>query len=273
MLLGPEERDRIEGFAAAEHVARRRLALALGDDEMLDADRFAAVRIRPARDVAGREHMPGAGLEELVDQHAAVDGEAGLFGQRDRRTDADADDDEVGVDAVPLSSVTPCSSIETAVRPRWKVTPCCSWTERMNDPSSGPSTRAIGIASGPTTCTSRPRARSDEATSRPMKLAPMITALRGRFGLCDQRAAVGERAQIMNMAEVRAGNVEPDRLGAGRKQKRAVAHAGAVRELDLPLAGVDPRHARVQAHIDLVLPIEVRRTCSRVQSSDALPAR
>ena len=78
----------------------------------------------------------------------------------------------------PLSSVTACSSIETAVRPRWKLTPCSSWTERMNDPSSGPSTRAIGIASGPMTWISRPRALSDEATSRPMKLAPMITALR-----------------------------------------------------------------------------------------------
>src|SRR6185436_3984960 len=31
VLLGPEEGDRIEGFAAAEHVARGGLALALGD--------------------------------------------------------------------------------------------------------------------------------------------------------------------------------------------------------------------------------------------------
>ena len=56
-----------------------------------------------------------------------------------------------------------------------------------------------------------------------MKLAPTITALSRLVGLGDQRATVGERPQIMNMTEVRAGNVEPDRLGAGRKQKRAVS--------------------------------------------------
>ena len=81
------------GFAAADHVACGGLALALGDDEMLDADRFAAVRIRPAGDVAGREHAWRARLEELVDEHSAVDGEPGLFGERGRRTDADADND------------------------------------------------------------------------------------------------------------------------------------------------------------------------------------
>ena len=62
----------------------------------------------------------------------------------------------------------------------------------------------------------------------------------------------------MNMVEVRAGNVEPDRLGAGRKQKRAVTQAAAVGELDCTLPGVDPRHARVQPDIDVVLLIEVR---------------
>src|SRR6185295_12922605 len=40
------------------------------------------------------------------------------------------------------------------------------------------STRSIGRLSGATTCTSSPRARSDAATSRPMKLAPMTTARR-----------------------------------------------------------------------------------------------
>ena len=56
VLLGPEERDRIEPFTAPEHVACGGLALALGDDEMLDADRLAGERIRPARDVAGSEY-------------------------------------------------------------------------------------------------------------------------------------------------------------------------------------------------------------------------
>src|SRR6185295_10595900 len=72
MLLGPEEGDCIERFTPAEHVARRGLALALGDDKMLDADGLAAVRIRPAGDVPGGEHAWCAGLEEPVDEHSAV---------------------------------------------------------------------------------------------------------------------------------------------------------------------------------------------------------
>src|SRR5262249_8316418 len=37
VVLAPEERDRIEALAAAEDVAGRGLALALGDDPVLDA--------------------------------------------------------------------------------------------------------------------------------------------------------------------------------------------------------------------------------------------
>ena len=40
----------------------------------------------------------------------------------------------------------------------------------------GPSTRSSGRLSGATTWTSSPRARSDAATSSPMKLAPTTTA-------------------------------------------------------------------------------------------------
>ena len=41
-----------------------------------------------------------------------------------------------------------------------------------------PQHRSIGIFSGAITCTSMPRARSDAATSRPMKLAPSTTTRR-----------------------------------------------------------------------------------------------
>ncbi len=56
------------------------------------------------------------------------------------------------------------------------MTPCSSCSERMKPPSSWPMTRSSGQASGATTCTSSPRARSAAATSRPMKLAPTTTA-------------------------------------------------------------------------------------------------
>ena len=83
-MLAPEEGHGVEGLALAQHVARRGLALALGHDPVLDADRLAAVRIGPARDVAGGEDAGRAGLEILVDHDAAVDREPGRLGQLDR---------------------------------------------------------------------------------------------------------------------------------------------------------------------------------------------
>ena len=46
------------------------------------------------------------------------------------------------------------------------------------------------------------------------------------------------------MRKVRAGNIEPHRLGAGREQERVVAMLAAVRELNVPARGVDRCHAR-----------------------------
>jgi hypothetical protein len=80
-MLAPEEGHGVEAFAAAEDVARRRLALALGHDPVLDADALAAVRIGPARDVAGGEDAGGTGLEILVDGDALVGGEADGLGR------------------------------------------------------------------------------------------------------------------------------------------------------------------------------------------------
>ena len=73
--------------------------------------------------------------------------------------------------------------------PRWNVTPCSSWSLRMKAPTSGPRIFSIGIVSGATTCTSMFRARSDAATSRPMKLAPITTA---RFDV----SALATRARL-----------------------------------------------------------------------------
>ena len=55
VLFGPEKWDVIEGFAPAEDVVRRCLALALGDDPMFDANSLTGQPVRPARDVAGSE--------------------------------------------------------------------------------------------------------------------------------------------------------------------------------------------------------------------------
>ena len=51
---------------------------------MLDANALAGMRIRPARDIAGGVDAGRAGLEIAVDDDAAIEREAGLFGQRKR---------------------------------------------------------------------------------------------------------------------------------------------------------------------------------------------
>src|SRR5690606_33644759 len=55
-------------------------------------------RIRPSRDVAGGEDARKAGLEILVDDHAAVDRRSRTLGKRRSRPNPDADDDEIGLE-------------------------------------------------------------------------------------------------------------------------------------------------------------------------------
>ena len=54
--------------------------------------------IRPAGDVPGGVNARRAGLQELVHHHAAIDGKPGLLRERHRRTHADADDDQIGIE-------------------------------------------------------------------------------------------------------------------------------------------------------------------------------
>jgi hypothetical protein len=86
---------------ASEHVQSGCLALAFGDNPVLDADLLAAVRIWPARYIACREDAGDARLQALVNSDAAVQGEAGLFRQLQRRSHTNAHDYEVSVDNRP----------------------------------------------------------------------------------------------------------------------------------------------------------------------------
>ena len=156
------------------------LALALRDDPVLDADRLAAVRVGPARDVARGEDAGRAGLADTRrpsrrDRSRGRPSRPapGAAARRRRRRPGRRRC------VPPLFSVTWRASIaRRPCPPRWKTTPCSSCRLRTKSPSCGPSTRSIGRLSGATTCTSMPRARSDAATSRPMKLAPITTARR-----------------------------------------------------------------------------------------------
>ena len=74
------------------------MALALGDDPVLDKDVLAAVRIGPARDIAGRNDSRCARFEIDVHIYAAVKRKTGLFGKRGSRTHADAGNHEIRIE-------------------------------------------------------------------------------------------------------------------------------------------------------------------------------
>src|SRR6202047_2391996 len=101
VLLGPEERHRVEALARPEHVAGRRLALPFGDGPMLDADRLACQPVGPSGDIAGGPDTGDARLEIRVDSDAAVNSNPGFLGKRGLRPDPDPDDDEVGIELFP----------------------------------------------------------------------------------------------------------------------------------------------------------------------------
>ncbi len=176
-----------------------------------------------------------AGLEELVDQHSAVDGQPRLFGQRKRGTDADADNDQVRVDA--LAAVQ---------RHGMLVDRGCGPSEVEHDAMLLMDRADERSKLGAEHARHRDRLRTDdmhlEAAGAQRRRGFEADEARaddhcfaGLFRLCDQSATVLESAQIMNVIEVRARNVELHRLGAGREQKRAVTQTSAVGEFDCAL--------------------------------------
>ena len=114
------------------------------------------------------------------------------FGQRESRPHADADDDEIRREpraVVEHDGVRArCAS---AVRPRWKTTPLLL-VQRADEVAELGAEHALERHALPARrrATSSPRARSDAATSRPMKLAPITTA----------RFAASPRAMIARLS-------------------------------------------------------------------------
>ena len=150
VVLAPEERRLRERRAAAEHVEGRDAPHALRDGPVLDAHALARLAVRVARDVAGREDARRAGLRGARRRR-----------RRDRSSSPAASaSPSAGRTPMPTttrsaSSRPPPESVTARrldrrrrSRPRWKRTPCSSWTPRRNAPTSGPSTRASGYGVG-----------------------------------------------------------------------------------------------------------------------------
>src|SRR6478609_4853967 len=98
VVLAPEERGRSEWCRDTHHIEGGDLPLPFGDHPMLDADAFAGDRIRPAGDIAGGVNSGRTGFHVFVDDHALVDREAGLFGERQAWTHSDPDHNKIGVE-------------------------------------------------------------------------------------------------------------------------------------------------------------------------------
>src|SRR5262249_56479826 len=75
-----------------------------GDDRMVDADEGAAAGGGASGGIADRIDARGRRLEMSIDDDTVVNLESGLFGERNRRSHADARDDEVRGD--------PCAVLE-----------------------------------------------------------------------------------------------------------------------------------------------------------------
>ncbi len=103
-----------------------------------------------------------------------------------------------------------------------------------------------------------PRAQRGRDFKPDEACADYHSALR-RLRLLDDGTAVSERAQIVDVRQLAAGHIEPNRLGAGRHEQRVVGLATAVLELDLATCRIDRRGARAEMQLDAVLPIEFRR--------------
>jgi hypothetical protein len=69
-------------------------------------------------------------------------------------------------------------------------------------------------------------------------------------GRCNDRAAIVQRAQHMDMGLARAGNRQPHRLRAGRQQQTVVGNGLAAGEQHLSCLGFDRGHFRLQPQVD-----------------------
>ena len=215
--------------------------------------------IWPARDIARRIDAGDARLEILIDDDPIIDCEPRVFGQpRSGRTPMPATT-RSAARRLPIFSITASFSIADTDVPRWNITPCSSWMLLTMSPSSGPRTRSSGRDLRPDDVNlDAPRAQrccrfeADKACADDDD--PLCTR-----GFGDQIATIVERAQIMDVWQVGARNIQVHGIGSGRDQKRIECDAAAVRQRDGPFDGIDRRDARAQPHVDLLLRVKIRR--------------
>src|SRR4029079_2249862 len=98
IVLAPKKGHSGEWLTLAQDISRRYLALALRNHPMFHADFFPGIRIRPACDITYSKDARGAVLKIWFDRNPRTKGQASLFGQRQRRTHAHSEHDEVCIE-------------------------------------------------------------------------------------------------------------------------------------------------------------------------------
>ena len=198
----------------------------------------------------------------LVDEDAVVDVEAGVLGELDIGEHADADDDEVGGDAVAGrgldgddAAALPDDRGRPAVLRRMSV-PQPRWRSRKWSEISGATTRPISrsarlehghrlaeVARGRGDLEADEAAADDHHVARPMQ-------------------ALAELARIVDVAEredaveVNALDRRQPRPRAGGERELAEGDGGTVGEDDLALAEIDAGRLGAEAELDRVLLVE-----------------
>ena len=217
--------------------------------------------MRRACDVAGREDAGRRGLEPRVGDHAVVDVEPGVGG-------------ELGPRAAPRRRRRRsrsrscrrrwCAPARRGLRPRTPRRRCRAASARRgrhgcrgrSPPSSSPSTRTSGSAAGSTTrhVQAALTRRGGELRADPARADDHdgAAAIEPR----PQRVAVVDVAQQVHAVELRAGDRQPSRLGAGCEQEPVVAQRLAVVELEPAVRRVEAHRGAPQQQLDVVLRVE-----------------
>ncbi len=259
VVLAPKKWHGGELVAVPKHVERGGLALALGDDPMLDANTLLAMGVGPARDVASRKDPGHAGFEVGVHDHPAVERKAGCFRKRRAWTHPDAGDDEIGIEHAAALQGHPLAvdgarrvleAEDHALLPMERAHEVAHL--RTEDAFHRPLFRRHHMDFDPARAQRRGDFEPDEARSQHNSAA-------GRLGALDDGAAVGARAQRVDVWLVGAWDRQPDRLGAGRQQQPVVGDPAPAGKQDFMRARVDAGDIRAQSQLDAVLGIEAVR--------------
>ena len=181
--------------------------------------------------------------------------------RRGARLHADAHDDEVAVDRLPVAGAHALHRVS----PSNASTPV---PEQHPHPVIGVDVAVDGAdlayrgrvpaarQSGSITVTSRPSWRAEAATSEPIQPAPTTTT----EPLCAKPFAQGVRvidaAEVEHAVQIGSGYREPARLGAGGEQQAVVAQPLAVVELELAACGVEGGGGMAEPQLDLLLGVE-----------------